>query len=47
MSCPFGVLKHDRVEKKYIIKCDFCKDHGSKPTCVKNCPTGAIKEANS
>jgi len=42
MNCPFGVLKPDRATNKYVVKCDFCKDKGSKPECVRNCPTGAI-----
>ncbi|MCL2366145.1 MAG: nitrate reductase [Oscillospiraceae bacterium] len=42
MSCPFGVLKPDRATKTTVIKCDFCKDHGSEPSCVKQCINQAI-----
>lgn len=42
MNCPFGVPKPDNRSKKRIIKCDFCKDHGSEPSCVKACPKKAI-----
>jgi len=42
MSCPFGVLKPDRATKTTIVKCDFCKDHGSEPSCVKQCKNQAI-----
>ena len=42
MSCSFGVLKPDRATGKYVVKCDFCKDLGSEPECVKRCPTKAI-----
>jgi len=45
MSCPFGVLKPDRETRAFIVKCDFCKEHGSDPNCVKNCPTKAITVA--
>jgi anaerobic carbon-monoxide dehydrogenase iron sulfur subunit len=41
MSCPFGILKPDRVNQKFVIKCDFCEDKDS-PSCVQNCPTKAI-----
>lgn len=43
MNCPFGVLKPDHNTKSRIIKCDFCKDHGSEPSCVKACPKKAIR----
>jgi len=42
MSCPFGVLKPDRMTNTYVVKCDFCAEHGSEPSCVKLCPTKAI-----
>ena len=42
MNCPFGVLKPDSATKSRIIKCDFCKDSGSEPSCVKACPKKAI-----
>ena len=42
MNCPFGVLKPNRSEQNYVVKCDFCQDHDHQPSCVKNCPTGAI-----
>ncbi len=42
MNCPFGVLKPDRATNSYVIKCDFCKDKGSEPSCVKLCPKKAI-----
>ena len=42
MNCPFGVLKPDDTTKSRIIKCDFCKDHGYEPSCVKACPKKAI-----
>lgn len=40
MSCPYGVLKGDEMEKKVIIKCDFCGEET--PQCVANCPNKAI-----
>jgi len=43
MNCPFGVLKPDRETGEYVVKCDFCKDKGGEPQCVKNCPTKAIR----
>ena len=42
MNCPFGVLKPDNTARSRIIKCDFCKDSGSEPSCVKACPKKAI-----
>lgn len=42
MNCPFGLPKPDRATNSYIVKCDFCKEHGSEPSCVKNCPKKAI-----
>ena len=42
MNCPFGVLKPDNTARCRIIKCDFCKDSGSEPSCVKACPKKAI-----
>ncbi|WP_432667604.1 4Fe-4S dicluster domain-containing protein [Wukongibacter baidiensis] len=41
MSCPYGVLKADDVEKKVVLKCDMC---GSKeiPRCIESCPTGCL-----
>lgn len=42
MNCPFGLPKPDRATNSYIIKCDFCADHGGEPSCVKSCPKGAI-----
>ncbi len=42
MNCPFGVLRPDRVSQSYIVKCDFCKDAGGEPNCVKACPKKAI-----
>jgi len=42
MNCPFGVLKPDRATGTYVVKCDFCQQRGSDPSCVKMCPTKAI-----
>ncbi|NCB91699.1 MAG: 4Fe-4S dicluster domain-containing protein [Clostridia bacterium] len=42
MNCPYGTLKPDAMEKKRIIKCDFCKDAGGNPSCVAACPKTAI-----
>ena len=41
MACPYGILKADDINKKVILKCDFCTEK-SMPSCVENCPTGAI-----
>lgn len=41
MSCPYGVLKPDRVNKKVIIKCNMCGDRDT-PRCVEECPTGTL-----
>lgn len=41
MSCHYGVLKPDEVNKKIVIKCDMCAEQTT-PSCVKNCPTEAI-----
>ena len=35
MNCPYGVLKPDDATKSVVIKCDFCKDLGGEPSCVK------------
>ena len=42
MNCPYGVLKADTTTKSKVIKCDFCLEHDSEPSCVKACPTKAI-----
>lgn len=42
MNCPYGVLKPDDATGLHIIKCDFCKDAGGEPSCVKACPKEAI-----
>lgn len=42
MNCPYGVLKADTQTKTHIIKCDFCLEHGSNPSCVEACPKNAI-----
>ena len=42
MNCPFGVLKVDRATGTYVVKCDFCKEHGDEPSCVKMCPKKAL-----
>lgn len=38
-ACPMGNIHYSYSEKK-IMKCDLC---GSKPACVKYCPTRAIE----
>lgn len=42
MNCPYGTLKPDTLERRKIIKCDFCKDAGGNPSCVASCPKHAI-----
>lgn len=42
MNCPYGVLKPDDATNSVVIKCDFCKDAGGEPSCVKACPKQAI-----
>ncbi len=42
MNCPFGVLKPDDQSRTKVIKCDFCKELGGEPSCVKACPKQAI-----
>jgi len=42
MNCPYGVLKPDRLTNTYVVKCDFCTEHGSEPNCVKTCTMKAI-----
>jgi len=42
MNCPYGVLKPDRATQTYVVKCDFCVEHGEDPRCVKKCPQKAI-----
>ena len=42
MNCPYGVLKPDRATNTYVVKCDFCADHGSGPSCAKTCIMKAI-----
>lgn len=42
MNCPYGVLKPDDKTHDEIIKCDFCKEQGLEPSCVKACPKQAI-----
>ena len=45
-SCPYGVLKSDRLEHKEIMKCNMCvhrtEDGSPKPMCVEICPMNAI-----
>ena len=42
MNCPYGVLKPDDETHSVVIKCDFCRDLGGEPSCVKACPKQAI-----
>ena len=42
MSCPYGNVKPDKVSRKKIVKCDFCKNDNEEPNCVKFCPKKAI-----
>ena len=42
MNCPYGGLKPDVATRSVVIKCDFCKDQGGEPSCVKACPKEAI-----
>lgn len=42
MNCPFGLPKPDRLTNSYVVKCDFCSQHGGEPSCVKSCPKKAI-----
>ena len=42
MACPFGVISRDERDKKVASKCDLCNGAGDTPTCVKNCPNGAL-----
>ncbi|MCL2286940.1 MAG: nitrate reductase [Firmicutes bacterium] len=42
MSCPYGVIKPDTVTKTKVIRCDFCKENGGEPSCVKVCRGDAI-----
>lgn len=42
MNCPYGVLKPDSAMRIKVIKCDFCREHGGEPSCVKACPKKAI-----
>ncbi len=41
MSCPFGMISQETLERKTAVKCDFCKKRET-PRCVEACPTGAI-----
>lgn len=41
MSCPFGMISPEALEKKTAAKCDFCQGRET-PRCVEACPTGAI-----
>lgn len=46
MSCPYGVLKYDRLRQKEILKCNMCvhrnEDGSPNPMCVEKCPMHAI-----
>lgn len=42
MNCPYGVLKPDALSRKKVLKCDFCRESGGEPECVKVCPKQAI-----
>jgi carbon-monoxide dehydrogenase iron sulfur subunit len=42
MSCPYSVLKPDRVTQSKVIKCDFCRNDEAGPSCVRMCPNKAI-----
>ncbi|NLY66554.1 MAG: 4Fe-4S dicluster domain-containing protein [Tissierellia bacterium] len=41
MSCPYGVLKADRINNEVIMKCDMCSNR-EVPRCVEFCPTRAL-----
>jgi len=40
MVCPYGAIKMD-INKKIVAKCDLCSEL-EVPTCVANCPNGAL-----
>lgn len=46
MSCPYGVLKSDRIKYEIIMKCNMCvhrtEDGSPNPMCVEKCPMFAI-----
>ena len=42
MSCPYGNVKPDKASRTKILKCDFCKNDGEDPNCVKACPKKAL-----
>jgi carbon-monoxide dehydrogenase iron sulfur subunit len=42
MSCPYGVLRPDKLGEA-VSKCDMCITHPDKtPQCVAKCPMEAI-----
>lgn len=42
MNCPYGTIKPDTATRTKVIKCDFCREAGGEPSCVKSCPKQAI-----
>ncbi len=41
MSCPYGVIKRKKGQRKIVSKCDLCENE-PEPVCVKNCPNEAL-----
>jgi formate dehydrogenase beta subunit len=44
-ACPFEIPRYDAKTEK-VYKCDMCESritNGLNPSCVKACPTGALK----
>ncbi|MBN1797549.1 MAG: 4Fe-4S dicluster domain-containing protein [Spirochaetales bacterium] len=42
MVCPFGVIKQQQGEIRYMVKCDMCPDREDY-ACIAACPTGALE----
>ncbi len=39
---PLRRLKAGPPDQGRMLKCDFCRDSGGEPSCVKACPKKAI-----
>ena len=43
-ACPFDVITLTQTEgkKRVALKCNYCAEHQSGPSCVRSCPTNAL-----
>ncbi len=43
LVCPYGAVRRDETLHKVAVKCDMCAEAGGVPSCVENCPNGALE----